>query len=90
MSLVWVALGIFIVNPSFPTAFVIIAMVAFAGLVEWRRPKPVKPVEEHELLAFKEDVKNLRAEIGLVKAALGLSKAARSAPHTKISVFKEG
>lgn len=87
-GLIAVALGLFVGFPGYPTALVCLGVFSYLGTCRYLSPPPAKPVEAHDLQAFKEEVANLRSEVGLVKAALGLSGSNKGA-RPKISVFNQ-
>lgn len=73
-------------NPWTCVAFV--AAVVHAGLYRWLEPAVAKPVSETDLEAFKEEMVRFRSDLGVVKAALGMSKGAPGA-KPKITVFPQ-
>ena len=87
--LIGLSLGLFAAFPGFPMAIVCFGAFSYLGLLHYLAPPVIKPISEEDRQALLEELKNLRGEIGLVKAALGLSKPQPGTSRARVSVFSK-
>jgi len=86
--LIIVTLGLFGIIPGLPSAVVFVATCAYAVLIKKLEPVPQKNAEAERVEALIEEVKLLRSEAGMLKAAIGLSSH-RGKATPRVSVFRE-
>ena len=79
---------LFAVVPNFACAIVFVSSCAYAVLIKKLEPVPQKNAEAERVEALIEEVKLLRSEAGMLKAAIGLSSH-RGKATPRVSVFRE-